>query len=144
MNRINCEDAVIKMMAVIDGEESGLPDEEIEEHLAGCESCRQEVAELQSTVLLLKKQKRREPQDVDLWMTIENRIGAQTKTASQMKWQPFILVGVLLVTYKLIEMLPERDFGLWLKVVPFVLVIALFVFLRENPFKINTELALER
>lgn len=142
MNKINCEDVVVKIMAVIDGEKSDFSNEQIAEHLANCESCRQEAEQLQNTVILLKKQKRRD-QDANLWLEIENRIGAQTKTTPQEKWQPFILLGVFLIAYKLLEILPERGFGLWLKLVPFVLVIALFGFLRENPFKIKTELTLK-
>jgi len=34
--------------------------------------------------------------------------------------------------------------GLAFKIVPLIFVVALFVFLKENPFKINAELGLER
>jgi hypothetical protein len=40
-------------------------------------------------------------------------------------------------------MIPERDLGFAIKVVPLILVITLFAFLKENPFKINAELILE-
>ncbi len=98
---------------------------------------------MQNIARLLKKQKRRE-QDVNLWSSIEKSIGAQIETASLTGWKTFLLLGVFLVAYKLLEMMPERDFGLLFKFVPLVLVAALFGFLKENPFKINTELNLER
>jgi hypothetical protein len=41
-------------------------------------------------------------------------------------------------------MLPAQDLGLAFKFVPLVLIVVLFVFLKENPFKINGELILER
>jgi hypothetical protein len=90
---------------------------------------------------LFENQTRR-GQDADLWLEIETGIGAQT--ASQISLKPFVLLGLILVTYKLLEMLPAQDFGLAFKIVPLIFVIALFVFIKENPFKINAELALEK
>lgn len=143
MNKINCENILIQKLALLDGEKAELSEEQIAEHLAGCENCRQEIGQMQNTIFALNKQKRRE-QDANLWLPIKRRISAKSETASETNWQPFILLGVLLVVYKLLEMLPERDFGWTLKIVPFVLIVALFGFLKENPFKINTELILEK
>lgn len=143
MDKINCEDFLVKMLAVIDGEQTDFSDEQTAEHLASCENCRQEIEKMQNTIVLLNKQTRRE-QDADLWSAIKRQIGAKSETASETNQQPFILLGILLVVYKLVEMLPERDFGWSLKIVPFVLIVALFGFLKENPFKINTELILEK
>ena len=56
----------------------------------------------------------------------------------------FALIGLLLVIYKLLEMLPARDPGMAIKLVPLVIVALLFVLIKENPFRINTELVLER
>lgn len=141
MNEINCETFLMTKMTEIDGEETEISAEQINLHLANCENCRQEIEQLRDTDNLLKRQTRREP-DADLWSAIEKQIG--TQTASPIGWKPFALLGVLLVVYKLLEMLPERDFGLAFKLVPLVLIVALFVFLKENPFKINGELILER
>ncbi len=134
---------MLAMMAVIDGEETLLSSEQTTAHLAQCENCRQEFEQMQNTAGLLNKQKRR-GQDADLWRSIEKRIDAQTETASLIGWKMFLLLSVFLVAYKLLELIPERDFGLLFKFVPLIFVIALFGFLRENPFKINTELGLER
>jgi hypothetical protein len=54
-----------------------------------------------------------------------------------------LLLGVLLVGYRIVEMVPERDFGFMFKLVPLLFVIAAFRYLRENPFKIDSELRLE-
>lgn len=142
MNEINCENAMLAMMAMMDGEETLLSSEQTTAHLAQCKNCRQEFEQMQNIAGLLKKQNRRE-QDADLWLLIEKRIGAQNETASVIGWKMFILLGAFLVAYKLLEMIPERDFGLLFKFVPLVFVVALFGFLKENPFKINTELGLE-
>lgn len=143
MNKINCENAMLAMMAVMDGEEPLFSVEQTTAHLAQCKNCQQESEQMQNTVNLLNKQKRFE-QDADLWSSIEKRIGAQTENASLIGWKMFFLLGVFLVAYKLLEMIPERDFGLLFKFVPLIFVVALFGFLKENPFKINTELGLER
>ena len=144
MNTMKCEDAMLTTLALLDGEETTeISSEHAAAHLAGCENCRREIEQMQNTVNLFKGRQRRE-QSVDLWFEIEKRLDAQTPSAPPMKWQPFLILVAGLVAYKLLEMLPERELGLSLKLVPLVLVVALFVFLKENPFKINTELALER
>ncbi len=141
MNEITCENALIAKMAEIDGEETEISAERINLHLATCENCRQEIEQMQSADNLLKGQARRE-QTADLWSAIQTRIGP--KEVSQNGWRPFALLGALLVAYKLLEMLPEQNFGLAFNLVPLIFIVATFVFLKENPFKINDELALER
>jgi predicted anti-sigma-YlaC factor YlaD len=141
MKEINCENVLMAKMAEIDGEETEISSEQINLHLANCENCRPEFEQMQAADNLLRRQTQRE-QTADLWSAIETRIGARAK--SQIGWKPFALLGVLLIAYKLLEMLPEQDFGLAFKLVPLVFIVALFVFLKENPFKINAELVLER
>ena len=141
MNEINCENALMAKMAEIDGEETGISAERINSHLATCEHCRQEIERMQSVDSLLKGQARRE-QTADLWSAIETRI--DTKEVSQSDWKPFALLGALLIAYKLLEMLPEQNFGFAFHLVPLVLIVATFVFLKENPFKINDRLVSER
>ena len=139
----NCEDILIQKMALLDGEKTEIAVAEIDAHAAACENCRREIERLEATAILLSSQKRQIP-EADLWSAIESRIDAEPETALSVKWQPFVLLGAFLVVYKLVEMVPERDFGWALKLVPFVLIAAVFAFLRENPFKINTELILEK
>jgi hypothetical protein len=137
MNKENCEEILTAKMAVFDGEETEFSPEELDAHLAGCESCRRESDEMQSIFALLKRQERR-VSNVDLWSAIEPRIEVKTN------WQPFLFLAGFLVVYKLAEMVPKTDLGFAFKFVPFVFVVALFVFLKENPFRINTELILEK
>lgn len=137
MNKENCEEVLIAMMAVFDGERTAFSPEQLNSHLASCENCRQEIEQTQNTFTLLKSQERREF-DVDLWSAIEPRLEAKTN------WKPFVFLAVFLVVYKLAEMLPVIDFGFAFKFVPLVFVIALFAVLKENPFKINTDLILEK
>lgn len=141
MNEKNCENVLIAMMAVFDGEKNEFSPEQLNSHLANCQNCRHEIEQMQNTFNLLENQQRRE-QEANLWSAIEKRI--EIKTVSPVSPKPFVLLGILLVVYKLLEILPEKDFGLAFKIVPLGLVVGLFVFLKENPFKINAELTLER
>ena len=144
MNTMKCEDAMLTTLALLDGEETTeISSEHAAAHLAGCENCRREIEQMQNTVNLFRGQQRRE-QSADLWFEIKQRLDEQTSNAPQIKWQPFLILVAGLVIYKLLEMLAEREFGLSLKLLPLILVVALFGFLKENPFRINTELALER
>ena len=143
MSEIECKDAILSAMAEFDGEAPLLSSEQTNAHLAVCANCRQEIEQLQTTVGLLQMQARRE-QPADLWRLIEKRIESQQKVTPQTNWKTFALLGALLVAYKLLEMLAPQEFGFLFKLVPLIFVIALFGFLKENPFKINTRLTLER
>jgi anti-sigma factor RsiW len=137
MNKENCDEILMARMAIFDGEKTEVSPEELNAHLEKCEGCRREIEEMQSTFALLRQQERR-VYGADLWPAIEPRLEAKTN------WRPFVFLAVFLVAYKLAEMLPERDLGFVFKIVPLVFVVALFGFLKENPFKINTELILEK
>jgi predicted anti-sigma-YlaC factor YlaD len=143
MSEIKCEDAILSAMAEFDGEDPPLSSEQLKAHIAVCENCQEEVEQMQKAVGLLQRQTRRE-QTADLWHLIEKRIEPQQTDAPQISWKVFALLGAFLVAYKLLEMLPAEEFGFPFKFVPLVFVVALFGFLKENPFKINTQLTLER
>jgi predicted anti-sigma-YlaC factor YlaD len=138
MKELSCEDVLRAQMAATDGEEPGLSKELLAAHVAGCANCRRELEQLQAIDQMLASHTLRE-QHIDLWPAIENRI-----TKRVLGWQPFALIGVLLVIIKLLEMLPAHDLGIGIKLVPLVIVALLFVLIKENPFRINTELVMER
>lgn len=141
MNEMNCEDRLMAKMAELDGEKTETSVEAANAHLSVCENCRAEFEQMRNVGNALKRQTRRE-HEADLWSAIEARIGAST--ASPINWKLFALLGAALVACKLLEHLPAQDLGLAFKIVPLVCAAALFVFLKENPFKINAELGLER
>jgi len=138
MQKLNCEDVLRAQMAAADGEEPGFSKDLLAAHVAGCANCHHELDQLQALDQMLAGHTLSEPR-VDLWPAIENRIAKRA-----IAWQPFALIGLLLVIYKLLEMLPARDPGMAIKLVPLVIVVLLFVLIKENPFRINTELVLER
>ena len=141
MKEVSCEDVLMAQMAAADGEEPGFSTELLAAHVAGCANCHHELEQLQLLDRVLAGHTLSEPR-VDLWPVIENRIAKRTR--SVVGWQPFALIGLLLVIYKLLEMVPARDPGMAFKLVPLVIVALLFVLIKENPFRINTELVLER
>ena len=139
MKELTCEDVLMAQMAAADGEEQQFAKEQLAAHVADCANCQHELKQLQALDQLFTGQTLAEPR-VDLWPAIENRIAKR----STLSWRPFALIGSLLVIYKLLELLPARDLGMAFKLVPLVIVVLLFVFIKENPFRINTELVSER
>ena len=138
MKELSCENVLVAQMASADGEEPEFAKEQLAAHIAGCANCQNELKQLQALDHVLAGHTLSEPR-VDLWPAIENRISRPA-----LGWRRFAVIGLLLVIYKLLEMLPARDPGMAFKLVPLVIVVLLFVLIKENPFRINTELVLER
>ena len=141
---VTCETICVAAMAKADRAQTALPPAEIEAHLAQCADCRREIEQLETLSRLLNVQKRSVHSE-NLWAAIENRLPAPA-TAAREKFPvslPFILLGLLLIAYRLFEMIPDRSPGWSFKLVPVLLAITAFIYLRENPFKINAELRLE-
>lgn len=141
MKELSCEDVLMAQMAATDGEEPAFSTELLAAHVASCANCHQDAEQLRALDQMLTGHTLSEPR-VDLWPAIENRIARRARPV--VDWQPFALVGLLLIIYKLLEMLPTHDPGMAIKLVPLVIVALLFVLIKENPFSINTELVLER
>ena len=141
MKELSCEDVLMAQMAAADGEEAAFSKEQLAAHMTSCANCQNELKQLLTLDRVLASHALAEPH-VDLWPGIENRIAKPT--SSLFGWRPFALIGLLLIIYKLVEMLPARDLGLAFKLVPLVIVTLLFVLIKENPFRINTELVMER
>jgi predicted anti-sigma-YlaC factor YlaD len=140
MKQANCEAVLIAAMALADGEEeTGLSRAQVEAHLAQCETCGSETAQVARTVRLLEIRERR-VYDADLWPAIEQRISKKAMPSTLVFWA----LGIALIAYKLFEMLPEDAPGYIFRIVPVIVIAAAFIFIKENPFKIKTELILER
>ena len=139
-----CEQIAMARMAIGDGEEPAMPVDEVTAHLEGCADCRRELEQLDGLAKLLNGQERREVSP-DLWPAVSERLAATSPVASASahKWPAFVVLGLLLVIFKLVEMIPERDLGFLFKLAPLLVVAILFACVKENPFKINLELTLE-
>ena len=141
MNEINCDDVLMAWMAERDGEEPMLAGDQISSHIKSCENCQQEIEQILRVDSLLKTQARHQ-HDANLWPAVEKRLGSRNVT--RIGWAPFGLFGAIFVAYKLFEMLPEQAPGIAFKLVPLILIVGLFLVIKENPFRINAELTSER
>lgn len=143
MTELNCEMVCLAAMVILDGRQAERSAEEIENHLTNCPACRDEVKQLTALKVLLGSQKRREL-SADVWSTIREKVVVQApqKTNSRARL-PFMVLAGLLLGYRLIDLIPKADLGMIFKVVPVLIVIAVFMYVKENPFKINTQLRLE-
>jgi predicted anti-sigma-YlaC factor YlaD len=143
MTKLNCESVCMAAMAMADGYESEVSSEQIEAHLSDCPDCRRELGQLRTLASLLVGQKRRQRAE-HIWTDIEGYLPdvALAQNASR-TWRPLALLCLLLLGYKLVEMIPERDLGLLFKLVPVLFIVAAFGYLKENPFKLNAALRLE-
>ena len=143
MTKPNCEVVCMSAMAIEDGCVSELSADQIEAHLAGCAECRDELRQMRALTSLLNGQERRARTE-SVWENVEQHLPVAwpARITSRARY-PFVILGVLLLGYRLVEMIPDRQLGFLFKLVPILFVIAAFGYLRENPFKINAELTLE-
>jgi predicted anti-sigma-YlaC factor YlaD len=140
MNQVSCNSVCLAAMAVSDGEKPSIPLADIELHLGQCARCRSEVEQLKSLMDLLNAQRRRERTE-SVWDKIAGNLNQRNearKTSDHWPW--LLLLGLLLAVFRLAVAFSDWESGLWLKLAPALLAIAVFGLLRENPFKVNPEL----
>ena len=143
MNTLNCEAVRMASSAASDGHPGSVEPAQLENHLAECGDCRREVERLDGLMRLLGSQKRRASND-QLWSAIEARLAAQAPANSASRDLRLLApTAVVLLAYKLFEQLAVGNTGFHLKLAPLLVVIAVFAFLKENPFRINAELQLK-
>jgi predicted anti-sigma-YlaC factor YlaD len=143
MEEMNCEDVRIASMAEADGVSTRLSLDQIEAHLAACADCRQEVEEMTALTGLLSVAER-SPRDEQVWPLIEQRLDGRAPGSNGLgNWRPFLVLGLLLAAYRIILAMTAQDLGFSFKLVPLALLIAVFVYLKENPFKVNSNLRLQ-
>jgi hypothetical protein len=141
MSDINCESILIAEMALRDREASPLSLEVIELHLRNCDRCRAEVASLRAMDELLGSQNRLRPV-ANIWPMVSERLEVTSTKEPSFKWQVLLLFGIPLFGYKFLLLVLQTGPSLWSKLIPVILVIAIFSYLKTNPFKINCELTL--
>src|SRR5258708_7364596 len=131
MTELSCESVCMAAMAMADGRRSELSSDQIEAHLSSCPGCSREVGELRVLSSLLDAQERRQRTE-NVWKRVEQRLPdvSPARNTSQ-AWRQFLLLGVLLLGYRIAEMIPDRDFGFSFKLVPVLFAIAAFSYLKE-------------
>src|SRR5215471_14039533 len=104
MTDINCESFSVAAMALADGEESPLGQQEIDKHLLQCDRCREEFEQLRATGRHLSSQARLRPQ-VNLWPQVNERIQATTESTPSFDWRLLLLFATPLFGYKFLLLL---------------------------------------
>ncbi|MBV8834575.1 MAG: hypothetical protein JO108_35705 [Acidobacteriaceae bacterium] len=79
---------------------------------------------------------RRQDYNIDLWPAIHDSLG---RPKPDRHW--FAMLVVLLVIFKLADLVRDTSLGLWVQVVPVLIAATAFAALRQNPFRIQTDLA---
>lgn len=135
---MKCEEAMIMKMAELDGEQARSVDADL--HIEACEDCLREVAAMRSLndVFATHTAVRT---DTSVWPQVHEQIARQT---SRVGWQIFAMPVLALVVFKIAAMSLENEPGLLFGLVPLAIAAVLFALLRENPFRVNTELILEK
>jgi hypothetical protein len=142
MTKPDCDQVVMAVMAMADGYQPGLSTAELDSHLDGCAECRHQLEKLHGVVHLLDAQERR-LQTEDVWQLVEKRLVKDSSAPGSQALMPFIFLGLGLLGYRLVEMVPDRNLNFVWKIVPLLFAIATFGYLRVNPFKINPDLRFE-
>jgi hypothetical protein len=143
VNKQYCEKVRISAMAIVDGEAGELSKKQVDEHLEVCGVCREELGIQEQAIGLLEGQTRR-PFTEDVSCAIAAAIGGyEGKPERGRDLRAFVLLGVILLGYRIVEVLPNFTPGLVIKLLPLVPVFVFFGFIRHNPFEINQNLRLQ-
>jgi hypothetical protein len=143
MNNKYCEKLRLSAMAILDGEAPQLSAKEINDHLESCAACRSELEQERQVMELLNRQSRGLFTD-DICSRVavivrESKAGLQARQ----ELCPLILLGLILLAYKIIELLPGLTPGPVIKLMPVLAVFVIFALLKQNPFKIDQNLRFE-
>jgi len=136
---MKCEEFLLAKMAVLDGERHEISIEAVDAHLITCDSCRGELARMQSLDEVFDRHVRVE-RESNVWPAVHQKIAKQSR---EFGWRTFAVFAFALAALKIVAMSTQNDPGWLIGLVPLVLAGILFAVLRENPFKVNTDLILE-
>lgn len=137
-NDVSCDDCMLAVMVLGDGEAPDVSPDDIESHLVACESCQTWSAELADITSMLEGC-RRQDDSHDLWPALAPSIVPQRAHRYHDKaLAPFVVLVAALVGYRFV-LLAAPGPELALKLLAIVLIVAAFAVARENPFRIETE-----
>lgn len=135
---MKCEEALMMKRAELDGEQTRSV--ETDAHIEECENCRREMAAMQRLDDLFDAHTPVQS-DATVWPQVHEQI---SKQRSNVGWMIFAVPVLALVAFKIIAMSLQNEPGLLFGLVPLAIAAVLFALLRENPFRVNTELILEK
>lgn len=138
-----CEQIRMAAMALEDGEPPDISPREVAAHVDTCAACRREIAALHDTAALFSRVERRHDHT-----DLRPGISAGLEPASW-RWRAWlqspIMLGIVLLLgmYKIAELALASDPTPLLRITPLIVAAALFLYLRNNPFRIESGLLLE-
>jgi predicted anti-sigma-YlaC factor YlaD len=137
-DKTTCDDSMVSVMALADGETPPMSAEAVREHLASCAACSAWSDEIADTARLLGACRR--PDDPhDLWPALAPRLAPPGARLSRVGTvAPFVALAAILVAFRLLlygAAAPEMA----LKLTAVALAVSAFLVVRENPFKIEAE-----
>ncbi|MDP8980753.1 MAG: hypothetical protein M3O35_09200 [Acidobacteriota bacterium] len=123
-------------MARSEGFERDIPDEELDRHLASCETCRAEMTEL-STLNTRFVSVQRKAASPDLWPHVAGRISRPRNFLG------YLVLGALLSAGKLFEMVTGNGAPLAVEFLMALLATVVLYFSREQLFHIVSDAGVE-
>ena len=142
MSKEFCEKVRISAMTILDGEEPILSVNEVNEHIEHCADCRHELEQQKQVDAILHGQSRRTFAE-NVWPTVAARIEQSAKPNRLSELLLFVSLGIFLLAYKIIEVLPGITHSVTIKLVPLAIVFVFFRVLKQNPLEIRPNLRLE-
>jgi hypothetical protein len=143
MSGDSCEEIRLAAMALADGYAVDVPEQSVREHLEACADCRAELEPMFAVMKLLDAESR-QFDSRQVWPLIEQKIAEGGASTPARDWRLLLVLAPGLVGYKLLELAPAQELPRLAKLAPLMFAaLALALLVRENPFKINTELKLE-
>ena len=140
MNKEYCEKVRLSVMAMSDGEQSQLPESDINEHLLTCSECRDVIEQLQIASGMLKAQKRK-TYEVNILDEVQPILmNAKMLSEPSSRSVSFIIFGFVMLILKIIDLSPVFTTEIIVKVISIFVVIVFFVLIKQNPFAINQNL----
>jgi len=136
---MNCEEALMLKMAELDGERNDISIEAVDAHVLDCESCRSDLEGLFAVNETFDRNIRVK-HEINAWPAVQQVIATQRR---EVGWRTFAVLGLALVTFKVVTLSMENDPGWLIGLVPVFLAAVLFAVMKENPFKVNADLLLE-
>lgn len=143
MNKEYCEKVRLSAMAISDGEQPLVPENEIASHLKSCNDCRIAVEQLHSAAKMLEDKKRK-AYDINIVDEIEaalNTAKMQPKYSEYLRH--FIALGLVLFILKIVDVSSALTAVGTARFLPVIVVIVFFVLIKQNPFTINPNIQMK-
>jgi hypothetical protein len=133
----SCNEIRLAALARLDGEETEIPLDRVEAHVAHCVSCRAAIAGLRALHADLARVDF-ERLDADLWVGLQPRIAEAAHPRGRRELAAVLGLSVVLVAWRLAQLLLDLPAPVVNSIVPLALVVAVLRWLTGDPFAIQT------